>query len=294
MAADIRKLPITSWRGIMFPAKDLAHRFAHESSPAHVSYGQGDFFDMTGTRARTWDCTIPFNENLWNWETLFSKSFPEFYEAMRDKTPGTLVTPTHGPILCVPGSYEESLSPMVLDGVVVRCTWSEHTPIKGSDLDAPPNLAAIFSEATALDKEVNGVSWDGSKPLPTADPLTAIAATINQLNTARDKAKASVLAVSQRANDVEVACEKLGANGGPKVNAIRLSARRLRLRSDRVANAPPREVVGEVKEAVTETPKTVLQLARESGMDLADFLKLNGALAKQTMVPPGTRIFVKK
>lgn len=294
MAADIRNLAVPSWRGILVPAKSLRHRFAHESSPAHVSYAEGDFFDMTGTRARTWAAQIPFNENLKGWEKLFSKTYPEFYEAMRDRSPGTLVTPLQGPILCVPGSYEDDLSPMVLDGLTVDCTWSEHTPVEGSDLDAPPNLPAIFTEANALDKQVGTVTWPQKTPLPTTDPLTAISATINQLNTTRDKAKASVLAVSQRANAVEEACEKLGSNGGPKANSVRMAARRLRLRSERVAIAPPREVAGEVAQAVTESPRTVLQLARETGMDLADFLDLNFTLAKQVMVPPGTKIFVRR
>jgi hypothetical protein len=278
----------------MVPAKELKHRFAHESSPAHVSYGSGDYFDMTGTRARTWAAKIPFNESLKNWEKLFSKTYPEFYEAMRDRTPGTLVTPLQGPVLCVPGSYEDELSPMILDGLVVDCTWSEHTPVEGSDLDAPPNLPALFTEATALDNQVKGMSWDGGNPLPTTDPLTAIAATINKLNTARDKAKGNILAVSQRANAIEVACEKLGSNGGPKANSVRLAARKLRLRSERVANAPPREVAGEITQSITEGPKTVLQLARESLMDLKDFLELNFMLAKQTIVPPGTKFFVAK
>ena len=293
MTADIRKLAVPSWRDILFPAKSLTHRFAHEISPSHVTYAQGDFFDMTGTRARVWDCQIPFNESLNNWETLFSKTYPKFYQAMMDRTPGTLVTPLQGPILCVPGSYEEDLSPMVLDGVTVRCTWSEHTPIEGSDLDAPPNLQAIFSEATALDNQVSGMSWDGSKPLPTADPLTAIAATINQLNTARDKVKANILSVSDRANAVEVAAEKLGSNGGPKANSVRLAARRLRLRSERVANAPPREAIGAVVQYVVESPMTVLQAAREAGMDLKDFLDLNYTLARIVLIPPGTNIVVK-
>ena len=294
MAADIRQLAVPSWRAIMFPAKDLEHRFAHEQSPAHVSYGNGDFFDMTGTRARTWDCTIPFNENLKNWENLFSKTYPDFYRAMRDRTPGTLVTPLQGPILCVPGSYEEKLSPLVLDGVSVRCTWSEHTPIKGSDLDAPPNLAALFAEATALDANVT--KTPALKPAnlkPTTDPLTAIAATINRLNTTRDKVRGNILAVSQRANAIEVAATKLGSNGGPQANSVRLAARRLRLRSEYLANAPPRETVGAVKQMVTEGPSSVLQLARDFGMDIKDFLALNYALAKQVAVPPGTKIFVR-
>lgn len=294
MPADIRQLAVPSWRSILFPSTDLEHRFAHENSPAHVSYGNGDYFDMTGTRAGFWDCSIPFNETLKNWEKLFSKTYPEFYEAMRDRSPGILVTPLQGPKLCVPGSYEEKLKPLVLDGVGVRCTWSEHTPVEGSDLDAPPNLPALFTEASALDKQVSGMSWDGSSPLPTTDPLTAIAATINQLNTARDKVKGNILAVSQRANAIETACEKLGANGGPKANSVRLAARRLRLRSERVANAPPREVVGEVTKAVTEAPMTVFQLARESGIDLKDFLDLNFTLAKQVMIPPGTHYFTKR
>jgi hypothetical protein len=294
MTADIRTLAAPSWRGIMFPAKELRHRFAHEQSPAHVSYGTGDFFDMTGTRARSWTAKIPFNESLKNWETLFSKTYPAFYEAMRDRSPGTLVTPLQGPVLCVPGSYEDDLSPMILDGVSVDCTWSEHTPVTGSNTDAPPNLAALFTDANALDKQVSGMSWDGSKPLPTADLLTAIAATGNQLSTARDKVKANVLGVAQRANAVEVSMERLGSNGGPKANAVRLAARKLRLDSERVANAPPREVVGDIAQITTDGPKTVMQLARESGMDLKDFLDLNYTLAKQISVPPGTKIFVKR
>jgi len=105
MTADIRNLPVPSFRGVLFPAKSRVHRFAHEASPQHVSYNQGDFWDLTGCRARTWTYGVPFNEGLAkNWENLFSKTYPEFYKAYRDRSPGTLVDPLQGPVLCVPGS----------------------------------------------------------------------------------------------------------------------------------------------------------------------------------------------
>lgn len=293
MVADIRRLPVPSWRGILFPGKNRKHRFAHEASPQHVSYADGDFFDMTGQRARTWSYQIPFNEGLTrNWETLFSKTYAKFYEAYRDRTPGTLVDPLQGPVLCVPGSYDDELSPMVLDGVSVDVTFSEHTPVKGSQLDSPPDLTSILSDASSLDNNVRGKSWGSNIPEPTTDPLSAVAGIINQGVKARRKVRAALLRVSDRAAKVERACDELGANGGPKVNLIRRQARKLRLDARRVADAPPREMIGRAIEIANDQPKTVMQAARDAGMDLADFIDLNRDLAKQSIVAPGRTIWI--
>lgn len=296
MAGDIRNLPVHSWRGILFPAKSSKHRFAHEASPQHISYAKGDFFDMTGQRARTFAYQIPFNEGLQkHWEALFTKTYPKFYEAYLDRSPGTLVDAVRGPVLCVPGTYEDDLSPMVLDGISVDVVFSEHTPVdQTAKADWLPNIAAMFANAQALDTAVKGRSWASGIPEPTTDPLSAIAGVINQGNKARRKYRAALLRVADRAHKVERACDELGSKGGPKLNVLRLQARKLRIDSTRMANAPPREVVGTAAQIVNDTPKTVMQAARDARMDLADFLDLNRDLAKQAVVPPGTPIWVVK
>jgi hypothetical protein len=43
-----------------------------------------------------------------------------------------------------------------------------------------------------------------------------------------------------------------------------------------------------------ESPITVLQAARQAGMDLKDFLSLNYTLAKMSIVPRGTLLWIKK
>jgi hypothetical protein len=293
MTADIRDLNVPSWRGILFPGKNRQHRFAHEASPQHVSYNEGDFFDMTGSRARTWTYQVPFNEGLTkSWDNLFSKTYPEFYKAYRDRSPGTLVDPLQGPVLCVPGSYEDELSPMVLDGVTVDVTFSEHTPVTGSQLDSPPDIASVFSDAAALDQNVR-TNWPSDiKPNNLTDPISAVTGVINQGNKMRRKFRAALLRVADRAAKLERACAELEHNGGPKVNAIRLSARKLRLDSTKVANAPPREAIATTIQIANDAPKTVIQAARDSGMDLADFIDFNRDLAKTGMVPVGYMIWV--
>ena len=291
IVVDIRKLRVPEWRGIMVPCARFTHRFAHESSPQHVSYAQGDFIDMTGTRARTWTATIAFNETLRGYNNLFSKVWPDFYAAYRDRSPGILLTPLQGEVLCTPGSYEDGLDPKVLDGISVDVIWTEHTPVKGSNLDAPPNLQALFTEATALGEQGATPELQSPDVKPKLDALTAIAASINKVNTARDKVKGNILRISNQANSIEMALDKLGSNGGPKVNAARLAARRLRLRSEQLANSPPREAPGVVTREVTSAPTTVMQLARDSAMDLKDFLELNVSLTKAVIVPPGTRFW---
>jgi hypothetical protein len=278
----------------MIPCRKFQHRFAHEASPQHVSYGDGDFIEMTGTRARTWSATIAFNETLKNYDQLFSKTYPEFYTAYRDRSPGTLVTPLHGPVLCKPGSYEDDLNPMVLDGISVDVIFTEHTPVKGSQLDAPPNLQSLFTEAMSLADHGTGPDFQSPDVKPKLDALTAIAASINKVNTARDKVRGNILRISNQANAIETALAKVGANGGPKLTSARMQARRLRLRSEQLANSPPREAAGVVTQEVTSAPTTVMQLARDLKMDLKDFLELNVALAKAVIVPPGTRIWRSK
>lgn len=296
MTADIGKLAVVSWRGILVPCKLLRHRFAHEASPQHVSFGKGDYVDMTGQRARTWAGTIAFNDNVTNFQEAFSKSYPEFYRAYyEDRSPGTLVTPLQGPVLCVPGSYEEELAPQVRDGLATcEVIWTEHTPVKGSQLDAPPNLKALFADASNLDTSITSAKLPDVNPPHLTDPITAIAATVNKLNSARDRIRAVPLAVANRANSLEKALDRLGSNGGPKANSARLAARKLRLNCERVANAPPREVAGIVEQSVVSTPQTIFQLAREAKMDLKDFIDLNFQLARTGIIPPGTVYFARK
>jgi hypothetical protein len=298
------QLPTMSFRGIALPVVDRDHTFSHESAPHQVVYRDGVATEMLGINGRVFNYSVPMRESITNqrrqFQNLFTKQFYKLYDAYRDPTPGPLVDPFHGKITVTPGTWNEHATWQQTDGVDIKFNFTEYTAIGKAVKDNPPTIDAFAGEARRLDDAVAVAPWPKQvpPPRPTVDPLTAVAGLINQVNVHRNLMNANIKRVGFLASKVEDAATEAGGRNAPDplsaavFNAIRLAARRLRIQSYQLADAPPRDKAQVAVQQVYDTPKTIMQLAADSLMPLEVLLQLNPGLARKNPVPRGTRVWV--
>lgn len=301
----LAQLPHMSWRGVSYPVVDRTHTFAFDTAEHKVIYRDGVATEMMGEQGRVFRYSIPMRESITTSDglkQLFSRGFRPLYEAYRDPAPGMLVDPLHGAIQCTPSQWEDHLIWSVQDGVDVRLSFVEYTPIGKQVQDQPPTFRALFEITTALDAEVAAAPWTKQvpSPAPTTDPLSLAAGLINQVNVNRNRARAAVMRVSNRMAKVERAAEDAGGKNAPDpltaavFNRIRLDARHGRLASERLANTPPRDTAKTVVQMTVDTPKTIMQAAAELGMTVTEFLAINADLARNPLLPVGVRFWGRR
>lgn len=298
------RLPTMSFRDIAVPVVDRDHTFSHESAPHQVVFRDGVATEMLGTGGRVFMYSVPFRESIVDqrrdFKKLFTKRFYQFYEAYRDPSPGPLVDPVHGKITVTPAAWNEHMSWQQRDGLDTKFNFVEYTAIGKVVKDNPPSIAELANAARTLDEHVAVAPWPQQvePPKPTVDPLTAVAGLINQVNVHRNLINANIRRVGFLAWKVESAATEAGGRNAPDsasaavFNSIRLAARKLRIQSNQLADAPPRDKAQVAVQQVYDTPKTIMQLAAESAMPLATLLELNPGLARSNPVPKGTVVWV--
>jgi uncharacterized protein YdcH (DUF465 family) len=286
------------WRDVILPVADWEHRFAHEKAEHHIIYRNGVAIDQLGSQGRTFSYLLPMKQGIARkpFHDAFVDIYFRLYSAFLDKSADTLIDPVHGAILACPGEFNATATTQDgLDGPTVRVTFIEDTPSDGVLPDKVPSFSKLTRDSNSLDDEVAVVPWDRPTPiLPTSDPLSILSGILQQGSRMIEKTQAHFMAVADRANEVEEACEDLDRKGIPGTNALRLSARKLRVDSTRLANTPPADVPGLILTMTTEAPKTITDILRETGMDMADLLKMNAGIAKSPIIPAGTQIFVTR
>jgi hypothetical protein len=293
-----KQMELLQWRDVLLPFSEWEHRFAHESVQHHIIYRAGVAIDMLGAQGRTFSYVLPTKEGIAKSPYLnaFTNIYYRFYESYRDKSADDLIDPVHGAIWAVPGEWNASSTAVDgQDGPMVRVTFTEDVPVDGAATDQPPTFEGLEEMASNLDADVAAVAWNRPTPiLPTSDPLSIASGILQQGSRTIEKTQAHFLAVADRAGEVEEACEDLDRKGIPGTNALRLSARKLRVDSTRLAKTPPADVPGLIMTMTTEAPKTITDILRETGMDMADLLKMNAGIAKNPIIAPGTQIFVTR
>lgn len=290
----LHKLPQMSFRGITLPCVDREFEFGHERIPHHFVYRDGVTTEMMGIEGKVFNYTLPMRESIavGGLKYLFSKVIFELQTAFENPDPGPLVDPRIGTVMVTPGVWREKTDPHKTDGVDVSLSFFEYTAIGTKSEDSPPTITGVYDSARALDAEVARTPWTVQQPSPqpTTDPLSAIAGVLEQVNATRERADAMVMSVSNRANDVEMAAEKLGLAGEP----ARRAARKLRLDCERTANAPPRDKAGVLVGIAVDSPKTIAQMAAENNMTIAELIRSNTGLARSPIIPAGSRVYVRK
>ena len=298
------QLPTMTFRGIALPVVDRDHSFSHETAPHQVVFRDGVATEMLGINGRVFNYSCPLRESITSkrrgFKNLFTKQFYALYEAYRDPTPGPLVDPIHGKIIVTPGTWNEHATWQQRDGVDVKFNFTEYTPPGKAVKDSPPTVDAFVGEARALDDAVTAAKWPRQvpPPKPTVDPLTAIAGAINQVNVHRNLINANIRSVGFRASLVERAATDAGGRNAPDsitaaiFNHIRLMARHIEFQSYQLADAPPGDKAKVAVKQVYDTPKTIGQIAAESGATVSTLLDLNPGLARMNPVPRGVPIWV--
>lgn len=289
----LKRLPKMSFRGIALPIVDRVHDFGQMTNEHTFIYRDGVTTEMLGVGARRFTYAALLRESITvaGYKNLFSSVLRKFYEACLNPEAGPLIDPVHGEILCTPGPWHETTDHRRTDGVDVQISFVEYTAIGEQVADQPPTIQGVYDSAKALDVEVAATKWTQQVPSPeaTVDPLSGFAGLLEQTNTARERFDNMGMSVSDKALKVERAAEKLGLAGEP----ARRAARKLRLDSYRLAKAPPRDKAGILREQVTTAPKTIAQIAAESGMSIADLIRSNASLARSPMVPAGTKVYTR-
>ena len=284
---------ILEFRGVLLPCTDWEHRFAHEKAQHHIIYRDGVAVDQLGGQGRTFSYVLMFDEGIIKSPFLhaFTKLYWDFYRAYSNKDAGDLIDPIHGPIWAVPGEWNGNADISSQSGVKVRVTFTEDKPVDGTNTDTVPTFAGLLQASGSLDTEAATVAWKRPEDIPTLkDPLTAARGVVDQVNRAKGRGKSTFLSVADKANQLEVAADDLGSDGGPKANAVRNAARTLRLQALQAAENPPQHLAVQVQEITLKTPRLIASLAADSGMDIAQFLQMNPGCARGGAVPAGTTI----
>lgn len=289
---ELSKLPPATFRGIRFPVTARTHSVSMNRSKTVIIYRDGEYVQVFGLTGRQLNYQVPMRSGIES--SGYSRLFAQvdaLYDAFRNPEPGPLFDPKWGELLVSPGSWSDEMTAMLRDGVDVTLSFDEHTPI-GEEVDSRPvTLQTIEQDNTTLDAVVAATAWTIQTQPDTekTDPLSAAAGVMNQVSYAKDNFNAQILSVGNKAAKVERAAEKLGVAGEP----ARRAARKLRIDCERTAAAPPREKFGVVVQIAEDTPKTISQMALDSGMTVEQLLRSDMKLARRVLTPPGQRVWSK-
>lgn len=284
------------WRDVILPVQDWSHRFSHQAIEHHIIYRAGVAIDMMGAQGRVFSYVLPLRNGISKapFQNAFTGIYYRLYDAYRNKDAGDLIDPVHGPVWAVPGEWDAHTDPNGLDGVEVRLTFREDTPVDGAREDSPPTFAEILTESKSLDDEIQTVDWERPEEVTnTTDLLSAGAGLISQVNRMKEKLGATYLSVVNKIDKLEMQLEELMSTNDPAINDLRLKIRKFRSNLTNAANEPPNEK-GKIVSRVVESDTTVTALAAAYGMDLSDFLRLNPGLARNPYVKAETTIRVIK
>lgn len=282
------------WRGKQYPCTGRRAGFRHEQARHRLVYrsapnGGVEYIEQLGPQVPTFNYSIPMREGIAKgpFKELFAKGLFQLWIDMQDPTPGVLVDPYLGPLTVVPDEYSDNLDPQKRDGADVDLQFSIFNEIDEEQTLAPVSLDGLVSDAGKLDEEVEKAFREQQKPSPqpSTNPLAAIAGAGAQLNRSRDRVVSGLAGTSAQLRKVENQIEELE----DPINAELIrESRRLQLDAARLSEkAEPSRVVRVV---TVSTAKSLAVIARDLGMTLVDFLKLNPSLAKSPTIPPGSSV----
>lgn len=273
------------WRGFEFPITERTVSFVQGTAKHRIQYKDGQPLESIGTENRIWKYSIPMREAVR--KNLFAVTGP-FMEACRDRSDGTLLDPIHGFVNAKCINYDEVLTAARRDGVDVSVQFEESPlPDEREEEDKTETPQAVRTGANELDSEVELIDFEQYEtPEPTVNPLDAISGVGAQVNRQGNRVAAAMEDTAFRMRKVE---DQLNLLKDPNNEPVRRSARRLRLQStDLARNAS--DVRGTVKSIVTKYGKSAFAIAKELGITIDEFRRLNPLLAGDPNVPPGSTV----
>lgn len=293
MVDVLGKLQKCSFKEIEFPVESIDFGFGHETSEHKFVFRDDPLQASLGRKSMTWRITIPMSENIakGGWQNLYTETFPELLNACRNKEPGIFEAPDLGAFRAICVNFSYKLDPGGMrDGVRVEAEFV-HAP---EDTDAQtdivlmlPTLENVVSLAGALDRVVDKVDWKQEEPPePTQDPFTALTSIGDQISNARNKTKGKLDNLAYKIDKMNKSIDKLTSakNWSVKQQATSLKA----------AAMGTKESLGgagkTIREHLTTAPMSPLVLASTLKMTFAQFLKLNGELARMVTIPANTTV----
>lgn len=282
-----------SWRGIVFPLLTHNVGFSHENAPHKFQYRNNEYIETSGAKAWSFRYTIPMRDSVTvgPYRRLFSEILPAFVNAMRDKSPGVLIDPVYGEFRCVPAEFNEETDPRKRCGVDITVEFIHSPEIDETlaPLQRNPSFAQLTDEAGRLDAQVEALPWDQEeKPPSTVDPLLAVSGAIRQIEFAGNKTLAGLERNIDNLEAVERSVDRLA---DPRTFSLKRRSRRTReasIRAKESAQDPTRRI----RVAKNKYAQTISQIAREHGMSIVEFIKLNPSLASSPEVRAGAPINV--
>ncbi len=287
------KLMTADFRAITFPITARQYGFQQENASHKFIFVDDQIVDSLGRENPTYSYTIPFREDVVKapWSHLFTKTYPEFLKACRNRSPGILTDPLHGPLKAKCVSLREQLDVNKKDGIDVEVEFIYAPELDELASNLGAKIAAIQGvkdQAGFFDDGTKKIDWKQETP-PRAmlDPFDSLSSIGNQVEAAAGKFTAKIDDVAFRAGKAADTIERLK---NPKLANVHRAARRLQIASTRLAlNAgftPQRPVHG----FTTTSDMGFIALAGLLGNSVADFAKLNPMRVHDHPVKSGTQV----
>lgn len=312
-----KQLPALYWRGVgPLPIANRQVSFEHDIIRHKFMYRDDELVESVGRKNWIFSYTLAFYEDIspgkHGYKNLYTKTFPEFLAACRNRDVGTLEDPMLGSYLVRCENFNVSTDVNRRDGesVEVRFIYSPNE----AEIDEPlRDFSAVTQNAVNLDSDIRltlaqleklGIKSQDIKTSLEAgkgsiDLLAFIAGAGNRAALYIDQIDAAFASYYSRITNVVDAYQRLAKRipisrkPGEKIvfdptymPAIREAKRQI----DAIRSVKGSVVLSAGKVVVTMKTKqdhTVSELAAEFGMTVTDFLALNSSIPKP-MVPAGT------
>lgn len=294
-----------SWKGSVFPwTGERIYSFSHEQARHRYIFRDNKLIESIGLNNPSFTYDIPFYESIrqHGFKNLFTKVYPKFLEACKDRGAGILIDSVHDEVRCKCVSLREVLSVDVTDGVRVA---AEFVFAPESEEDSSSNFSKIaktipqFQAATVefgakqveltdeQKAQIRALQEEQKGPqVAVLDLGRAAAGSVQQV---KDKTIATLGSYSAQ---LERTQEDIEQAQDPQLEDVRReSSRLIRASRELTETLRPRTPQETVRTANTMTRVALATFYKVT----VDFLLAhNPQLANQYIVPPETEIYLPK
>lgn len=291
-------LPEFSWRGVVYPVTSESVNFRHDNAQNKQSFGSVTIIQPLGAMAFSFRYTHPMRNGLMTgpYKDMFQKS-QSLASAMRDRSPGILISPGWGEFRCVPVSFEGATDIQRRDGIDATTEFI-HAPDEEESFEfkgGASNIQALTSYNAAMDQRIK-VLRDKYPAFPKFEqnPFDAITGMVRQIERNAQKVTAALHDFAYKCEKVERACDDMiKQTRSTDFYGLKTAARR-----NRVAALEAQKMVeGTGKLVVDMTVRStihVLTLAAEVGMTAKELLLLNPIIASNPRIPANSKLRIYK
>ncbi len=291
-AGNFNELQYLTWRGKVYPVAERTVSFLQENVDHRIQYRSNDYPEPIGPHSWLFRYQIPMREgiNQKKYGSLFNEGLPLLIRDMRNKEPGDLIDPIMGLYRCIPTSYSETIDVNKRDGTDVTVDFLYAPRIGDDEPELPQTITGIVGTIAEgfSDENLRKVDWK-QKPSPegTTSILNQISGAIRSGKRAADRLASNIDSLAFQMQKIEDAVDEAE---NPQNWRLRDSARQLHLELLDAKNRITEDPFVKLKRITINTTQTLVALAKDSGMTLAELLKFNPQLARCSVVFPGTEV----